>query len=208
MVAGISPLQNSKKGVEGSFWLVGLAVHDVDQSLTAAADNGFAVYEDAEEVGEYGRFAVIADRQKAPLQLVEAGSKPIGGTTGPGSWVWAELWTDDIEDAAASYAAVLGVSHDQLDRGGEPYHVFTSKGEARTGIVAIPDEFENVDPGWAPYVAVAELAAALEDVTRLGGKVVFSETEHPAQGSVALIMDPTGAVLFLYQIGSHQEASP
>ena len=36
--------------------------------------------------------------------------------------------------------------------------------------------------------------------------MIFGETEHPADASVALIMDPSGAVLFIYQIGSHEEA--
>jgi predicted enzyme related to lactoylglutathione lyase len=207
MIAGISPLQNAKEDIEQSFWLVGVAVDDVSRALEAAAAGGGRIYERAERVGDHGHFAVIADRQKAPLMLVEPGVKPIGGTSGHGSWVWPELWTNDIEDAAAFYTTVLGVSHDQIDRRGEPYHVFEAQGQPRAGIVTIPDEYENVEPGWAPYVAVVDLAAALDGVTRLGGEVVFNAAEHPAQGAIALVRDPSGAVLFLYQIGSHQEAA-
>jgi len=207
MVAGISPLQQAKEDIEESFWLVGLSVDSLDRALDAARQGGGKIFNDAERVSDYGRFAVIADRQQAPLMLVEPGIKPIGGTSGHGSWVWPELWTNDIEDAAAFYAMVLGVSRDQLDRGGESYDVLTSQGKPRAGIVTIPEEYENVKPGWAPYVAVSDLAAAVQKVKRLGGSVVFSTTEHPAEGAVALVKDPTGAVLFLYQIGSHQEAA-
>jgi YbgC/YbaW family acyl-CoA thioester hydrolase len=52
-----------------------------------------------------------------------------------------------------------------------------------------------------------DVHTALADVTRLGGTCVFNTAEHPAQAAVALIRDPTGAALFLYQIGSHQEAT-
>lgn len=206
IIAGISPLQNAKEDIEESFWLVGVAVDDIARSLEAAAKGNGRVYEQAERVGDHGHFAVIADRQKAPLMLVEAGREPLGGITGPGSWVWAELWTSDVEDAATFYAEVLGVDNHQLDRGGRSYRVIGPAGEPRAGMVAIPDELETVEPGWAPYVAVADLAAALDEVKRLGGEVVFNAAEHPAQGAVALIRDPSGAVLFLYQIGSHQEA--
>jgi predicted enzyme related to lactoylglutathione lyase len=206
-VAGISPLQNAREEIEESFWLVGLAVDDIDRALEAAREGGGRIYEQAERVSDYGHFAVVADRQKAPLMLVEPGVEPLGGTEGPGSWVWAELWTSDAEDAAAFYGEVLGVDNHELDRGGRSYRVIGPAGEPRAGMVVIPAEFETVEPGWAPYVAVADLEAALAEVRRLGGEVVFNATEHQAEGAVALIRDPSGAVLFLYQIGSHQGAN-
>jgi predicted enzyme related to lactoylglutathione lyase len=207
LVASISPLQNAKEDIEESFWLVGLAVNSLDQVLRATGENGGKVFIGAERFSDYGRFAVIADPEEAPLMLVQSGIKPIGGTSGPGSWVWAELWTNDPADAAEFYASTFGLEYGQLNREGGAYDVLMSKGVARAGMVAIPDEYENVEPGWAPYVAVADLAAALKEVERLGGTLVFSTTEHPAEGAVALIKDPTGAVLFLYQIASRQEAT-
>ena len=207
MIAGISPLREASEEVEESFWLVGVMVEDVDRALRAAADGNARIHEKVQRVSDYGRFAVVADRQNAPVLLIEPGAKPIGRTNGPGSWMWAELWTDDLEDAAAFYADVIGVGHDTTDRGGELYHLLTSQGEARAGIIKIPAELEEVEPGWAPYVAVADLGASLGKVNELGGKVIFGETDHPAEGSVALIMDPSGAVLFLYQIGSRGEAA-
>lgn len=207
LLASISPLQNAKEDIEKSFWLVGLAVTSVDHVLRATGENGGKVFIGAERVSDYGRFAVIADPEEAPLMLVQSGNKPIGGTSGPGSWVWAELWTDDPAGAAAFYASTIGLEYGQLNREGGAYDVLMSKGVARAGMVTIPDEYENVKPGWAPYVAVADLTAALKEVERLGGTLVFSTSEHPAEGAVALIKDPTGAVLFLYQIGSHEEAA-
>ncbi len=206
MIAGISPLRESNTEVEESFWLVGLMVEDVDRALRLATEKGATIHEEVERVSDYGRFAVVADRQSAPVLLIEPGAKPIGGTTGHGSWAWAELWTDTIEDAAAFYADVVGYTHDTTDRGGEVYHLFTSEKRPRAGIVRIPDELENLEPGWAPYVAVDDLGATLAKVKGLGGRVVFGETEHPADADVALIMDPSGAVLFVYQIGSIGEA--
>jgi predicted enzyme related to lactoylglutathione lyase len=206
MIGGISPLENARQDIEESFWLVGLRVEDVDQALKAARKAKATIHEEVERVSDYGRFAVVADRQGAPVLLVEPGIKPLARTQGHGSWVWAELWTDDIPDAADFYAEVVGVGHSTVDRAGETYHVLTSEGEPRSGIVRIPAELEKVEPGWAPYVAVSDLGASLNKVKELGGQVVFGETEHPAEGSVALIGDPSGAVLFIYQIGSHEEA--
>ena len=138
MIAGISPLKESNEEVEESFWLVGVTVKDVDAALQAADKADGTIYEHAQRVSDYGKFAVVADRQKAPVLLIEPGVKPLGRTTGHGSWVWAELWTDDVEDAIAFYRDVVGVDHETTDRGGETYHLFTSQGKPRDGIVAIP----------------------------------------------------------------------
>jgi predicted enzyme related to lactoylglutathione lyase len=206
MIAGISPLDESDEEVEESFWLVGITVEDLDASLRAANKDNATIYEDAHRVSEYGRFAVIADRQKAPVLLIEPGIKPLGRGRDHGSWVWAELWTDDVEDAAGFYRDVVGVDHGTTDRGGEDYHIFTSNEKPCAGIIKIPPELERVEPGWAPYVSVSDLNATLAKVKELGGRAIFGETDHPADASVALIMDPSGAVLFLYQIGSSGEA--
>ena len=206
MIAGISPLKKSNEEVEESFWLVGLMVEDADRAVRAAAADGGKIYEEAARVSDYGQFAVVADRQKAPVLLIEPGAKPLGRTEGHGSWVWAELWTNDIEDAVSFYGNVIGVEHDTVDRGGEAYNVFASDGKPRSGLIKIPDELDKLEPGWAPYVAVTDLGATLGKVKALGGRVVFGETDHPVDASVALIMDPSGAVLFVYQIGSHEEA--
>jgi predicted enzyme related to lactoylglutathione lyase len=207
VIGGISPLKANSTRHEESQWLVGLAVNDLEQSLRSAGENGANIYEKAERVGDYGHFAVVADRQKAPVLLIEPGKKPIGGGVGAGTFFWAELWTDDVGDAADFYTDVIGVEHESYDRGGATYDVLASQGSPRAGIIKIPKEFEKVKPGWAPYVAVDDLETSLAEVTKLGGRVIFNQTEHPAQALVALIMDPSGAVLFLYQIGSHEEAA-
>ena len=206
MIAGISPVRVSNEEFDETQWLVGLEVEDIDSALRSAEKADATIHEEVERVSDYGRFAVVADRQGAPLLLVEPGAEPLARTKGHGAWVWAELWTDDIEDAAAFYGEVIGVGHETTDRGGEVYHFLSSENEPRAGIIKIPDELENVEPGWAPYVAVSDLGVTLAKVKELGGRVVFGETEHPTDGAIALIMDPSGAVVFVYQIGRQEEA--
>ena len=205
LIGSISQIDGSQD-VDRSFWLVALAVNDLKQSMRSAGENNATVYEKITKVNDLGRYAVIGDAEKAPVMFIQSGKTPIGGTEGPGAWVWAELWTDDIEKATTFYADVVGVGHDTTDRGGEDYHLFTSQGKPRAGIVKIPVELERVDPGWAPYVGITDIAATLATAKKLGGRVILGETEHPAAGSVALILDPVGAALFVYQLGSAQEA--
>ena len=207
LIASISQIDASGGDAKRSFWLVALAVNDIKQAMRSAAENNAEVYEKVTTVKNYGKFAVIGDGEKAPVMFIQSGKTPIGGTTGPGSWVWAELWTDDIDKATTFYADVVGVGHDTTDRGGRAYHLFTSQGEPRTGIVKIPAELEDVKPGWAPYVDVVDLDTTKARVKDLGGRVIFATENNPARGAIALIIDPTGAALFIHQIGSSKEVT-
>ena len=207
LIASVSKIDSADPGVNESFWLVGIAVADLDKAVNAASRLGGEVREPVRAVEGYGRFAVIADPQGAPVMLIEPGSKPIGGTTGPGSWVWAELWTDDVDAAADFYAKVIGYGQSKVERNGENYRVFKFGEEIRAGLVKIPTELENLEPGWAPYIGVESLANTMVRVRELGGRVIFASEDNPVRGAVALIADPAGAVLFVHQIGSAKEAT-
>ena len=205
LIASISKIDSADPGVNESFWLVGIAVADLDKAVNAASRLGGEVREPVRAVEGYGRFAVIADPQGAPVMLIEPGSKPIGGTTGPGSWVWAELWTDDVDAAADFYAKVIGYEQSKVERNGENYHVFKFGEEIRAGLVKIPTELENLEPGWAPYIGVESLTKTMVRVRELGGRVIFASEDNPVRGAVALIAGPAGAVLFVHEIGSAKE---
>ena len=207
LIASISQIGKNDPEASRSFWLVGIVVNNLKGSISAAQKNGAEVIEKPKKVsGGYGTFAVIRDAENAPLMLIQPGKTPVGGTKGPGAWIWAELWTDDVEKSAQFYENVVGMAHQAYDRGDKPYHLFTSQGTARAGIIEIPEELKDVKPGWAPYIGVADLPATIAKVEELGGRVIFKHTEHPVSGSVSLILDPTGAGLFLFEIGSREEA--
>ena len=205
LIASISQIDSAEDEVDESFWLVGIAVADLDKAVKAASRLGAEVRERVTTVEGYGRFAVISDPQGAPVMLIEPGSKPIGGTTGPGSWVWTELWTDDIDAAANFYAKVIGYGQSEVERRDEKYRVFKFGEELRAGLVKIPDELENVEPGWAAYVGVEDLAKTMARVRELGGRVIFASEDNPVRGAVALIAGPAGAAVFVHEIGSAKE---
>ena len=207
LIASISQIAGAHPEVDESFWLVGIAVADLDKAVKAARRLGAEIKEAITEVHGYGRFAVIIDPQKAPLMLIEPGERRIGGTKGPGSWVWAELWTDDVDAAANFYAEVIGYRQSEVERRDEMYRVFQFGEELRAGLVKIPPELENVEPGWAPYVGVENLDKTMVRVRELGGRVIFATKDNPVRGAVALIVDPAGAALFVYQIGSAKEVT-
>jgi len=51
-------------------------------------------------------------------------------------------------------------------------------------------------------IDVENLATAMARVRKLGGRVVFASYDNPGRGAVALIIVPTGAAVFIHEIGS------
>jgi len=207
LIASISKIDSSTPEVSESFWLAGIVVEDVEAATKTAARLGAEIHEKVTEVHGYGRFAVIIDPQRAPLMLIEPTSDILGKTSGPGSWVWAELWIDDVDAAAKFYSKVIGYRQSEVERNDQKYHVFEFGDELRAGLVKIPAELENVEPAWAPYIAVEDLTKTTARVRELGGRVIFATDHNPVRGAVALILDPTGAALFIHQIGSAKEVT-
>ena len=207
LIASISQIDSADPEVDESFWLVGIAVADLDKAVQAASRMGAEVREKITEVEGYGRFATIGDPQGAPLMLIEPGERRIGGTEGPGAWVWAELWTDDVDAASKFYGQVIGYQQSEVERRDQQYRVFKTGDEYRAGMVKIPAELENVEPGWAPYVGVEDLKKTIARINELGGRLIFATEDNAVRGDVALIADPGGAVLFVYEIGSATEVT-
>jgi uncharacterized protein len=59
----------------------------------------------------------------------------------------------------------------------------------------MPDE----GSAWLPYVLVDDIAAATAKARSLGANIVKDVTEVTGAGSFSIIVDPTGAVLGLWQ---------
>ena len=182
-------------------WLVSISVRDVDVAVQKAVENGGSVLEPATDLPDRGRYSVIGDAQGAVLMLLRAtGGDPVDDTPMLGEWGWAELWTDDPEEAVSFYQAIAG--YDALrfpdSKGGERT-VLGTDGKARATIVSLP--WDDVEPNWIPYMPVADAAATLQRIVAAGGAVLM---QSGGAAAVAIVMDPTGGVFAIQQTGSDQ----
>jgi len=203
-IAAIYQITNEMPNASESQWLVGIVTDDLEESVAAARTAAGTVLREITDVPGSGRYAVLRDPQGAVV-LIGTPSRELGGPRAPGNFVWAELWTDDLDGAALFYAKTLGYERRDLDRHGGAYTVFETGDTPRAGLVELPDG--DARPTWAPYIAVSDLASTVDRVGRLGGSVVIAPTPEFAGGRVALIADPTRAVLFIVQLPADVEAS-
>jgi uncharacterized protein len=207
--AGISQIEDRIPNASEALWLAAITVADLDKAVATAKELGATIHEDITRLPGWGSFALIQDPQGAPVSLAVP-ERVLGGKQGYSGWRWAELWTHDTDAAADFYSAVVGYELQTLQFGEQTYTAFSSAGKRDAGLVEL--EQAEIAPRWAPYVGVSDLRGILVRVWQLGGKVLRepAEINFEAAGKdrVALIADPTGGVMFLYQLDERATADP
>jgi predicted enzyme related to lactoylglutathione lyase len=113
-------------------------------------------------------------------------------------FVHVELATTDLAKARSFYRALFNWKLDDMDMGPGGTYTMIGVGEG-TGGGMMTQMQPGAPSAWLPYVLVDDLKASTEAVKANGGTVVRDITEIPGTGSLAIISDPTGAVLGLWQ---------
>jgi uncharacterized protein len=120
----------------------------------------------------------------------------------PGAFCWIELATSDQSAASAFYAKLFGWDVEHLPMGpGQTYTILKLQGrDVAAAYTLRPDQRSAaVPPHWMLYVAVESADATAKRVPLLGGKVIAPPFDVGPFGRMAVIQDPTGAFLSLWQ---------
>lgn len=116
---------------------------------------------------------------------------------------WVELSTGDRAGAERFYCSLLGWTSTGEPAGasvGEDRVSFSSGGKAVAG--AGPLLAEDRPSAWTAYVAVDSCEAAVAETRRWGGEVLCEPHDVGDAGRRAVIADPSGAVLAVWQAGA------
>ncbi len=115
----------------------------------------------------------------------------------PGSFAWNELATSDVKGSVAFYSALFGWEVEEIP-GMDDYWMFTVGDNQVAGLL---DKTAHCDgpPLWFAYVNVVDVAASLVKAVELGATEMKGVTEVPGMGSFALLVDPQGANIALWQ---------
>ena len=160
---------------------------------------GGSALREPRQVGQVGRAAVIRDPQGAVLGLLRSarGDPDDSAPVVHGRIVWNELLADDDAAAAEYYRALAGYGVTRATRRGGTYYTLSEGERARAGIL------QNPMPGtpamWLTHFAVDDAEAAARKAAELGATVLLTPSAQLRNGRMALIADPTGAILALTQ---------
>jgi len=118
----------------------------------------------------------------------------------PGEFCWNELMTPDTKKAAAFYTAFLGWTTIDHDMGGMTYTMFMQGEKGMGGMLQTPaDKVGQVPAHWMGYVSVENVDKSLEKAKSLGANIVVPKTIAGNMGCFAIIQDPTGAHVGMWQ---------
>ncbi len=123
----------------------------------------------------------------------------------PGMFCWVELSTSSQESAKNFYSALFGWAATDFPTGpDQSYTIFSLNGsDVAAAYTASAEERAMVPPHWNLYVAVASADDAAARATELGGKVVAGPFDAGGFGRMAVIQDPTGTVISVWEARSH-----
>jgi predicted enzyme related to lactoylglutathione lyase len=118
----------------------------------------------------------------------------------PGTPIWTDLGTPDIDGAAAFYRAVLGWEFQSYGPDAGGYGVLTKDG--KTAAALGPLMGEGGQPSWTVYFHTQDANATAESVTEAGGAVRAEPFDVFTQGRMAQFADPAGAAFAVWQPGN------
>ncbi len=124
----------------------------------------------------------------------------------PNTFAWIDLSTTDPEGAKHFYTELFGWEGDDvpLPMGGT-YTMLRQDGKDVAGLGGMqPDAMAQGQPSaWSSYVSVDDADAMTERATRAGATVFVAPFDVMDQGRMAVLQDPTGAVVCLWQPLTH-----
>ena len=122
--------------------------------------------------------------------------RPEAGTLG-----WMDLTVPDADSLRDFYAQVVGWRPQHVEMGGySDYSMATAEtGKHVAGVCHARGANGDLPPVWLIYIHVTDLQASLASCRECGGKVLAGPKEMAGHGRYAVIQDPAGAAMALWE---------
>jgi predicted enzyme related to lactoylglutathione lyase len=128
---------------------------------------------------------------------------PTRDTAPTGAPCWVDLMTSDVERARAFYGELFGWTSDEPNAEFGGYFNFSLDGVLVAG--GMPAMPEAGPPNiWSIYLAADDARKVVEVATANGAQVIAPAMDVSDMGTMAVMIDPTGAVIGTWQPGTHK----
>lgn len=128
----------------------------------------------------------------------------------PGEFCWTDLGTTDVAGARKFYQSIFGakVMDVPMGIGDAKYSILQVDGKDTCAIYPMQDEQRkmNAAPFWLPFVSVDNVDKTVKKSKAAGGKLGLGPIDVMDSGRMAIIIDPTGAAVAIWQAGTHKGA--
>ena len=164
----------------------------------------------AAKIAEAGGTNMFEPMSVPGMGVMGFATDPTGGTVGywqpgehggfqveqeHGALVWSEVLAHDFDKVVEFYEKAFGWTLEDLNAPDMRYKVFTKDGQQICGIYDVAGTSAEGEPsGWAVYFGADDVDATVAKAVELGA-TVKEEAQDTAYGRIAVVTDPTGAVL-------------
>ena len=124
----------------------------------------------------------------------------------PGSFCWTELATTDMVSARKFYSGLFGWTVNTVPVGEtREYTMMQIAGKDVAALAELKngERERGVLPHWFCFVSVASADRTVSSAEELGGKVLAGAFDVLDSGRMAVIQDPTGAMIGLWEPRNH-----
>ena len=182
-------------------WISSLSVPDVNAAVKYnSAAGGQTIFKKATFDGR-GETALVQDPQGAFVAFLHSESgdpqPQRAGNIKMNSWLWNELWTTDLDASLEYYKGLANYETEEVKESKVPYFLFKQGNNTFSGAIGNP--VEGARSSWMPYIKVKDVNATFEKANAAGARVMMEPTPSIRKGTVAVLMDPTGAQFAIQQ---------
>jgi predicted enzyme related to lactoylglutathione lyase len=129
---------------------------------------------------------------------------PVMESYAPGTFCWADLGTPDAGGAKRFYTALFGWTAEDRPMGPSAFYTMLTHGGRAVAALYGQDPASGAGaPHWLNYISVGSANDSARRARELGGTVVVEPFDVLDVGRMALMQDPTGAVVALWQSRHH-----
>jgi predicted enzyme related to lactoylglutathione lyase len=199
VVGGILEVDDPGDGEDYSRWLGYFAVPDVDAATRSVVQSGGQVVASPREIGDVARASAVEDAEGAVVGLLTSrvGYPVERPAVASGEVAWNELVAADPAAMARFYAGLAAGTVSEEARGDFVYRFLEADDRPRAGFMLRPNE--QLQPLWLTYFAVDDVDQVSARVGSLGGERLLAPDDGIRDGRIALVTDPSGAVLGLLE---------
>jgi predicted enzyme related to lactoylglutathione lyase len=176
-------------------WTSYVTVADADATAARATELGGGVIDDAFDVLDLGRMAVLKDPQGAVFAVwqprTRLGAERVNDV---GCLCMNELATTDMKAAGSFYEGLFGWTTEVSDAAAEGPSIVFNGDNINGAFFAAP---EGAAPHWRPCFTVESTDKALQRVGELGGQQLMEPLDI-GHGSIAMVLDPQGALFTIF----------
>ena len=120
---------------------------------------------------------------------------------------WVDTWQSDADAAVRFYSGLLGWEHeDTMPPDVEGQHFMCRLRGRDVAAVASRPEAAAPVAAWNTYVWADDASEVAEKAGAAGGRVVVAPFESLDGGRIAIVADPAGATIGVWQPGAHRGA--